>query len=95
MIGDRAYIKADQAQLVYTATVRTIVQMWVLQTLPGKQLSTDVMFHTDKDRASLATGIPLPNNGAVVDIYLNANESIYAATDNYAVVGFAEKRWDE
>jgi len=54
-----------------------------------------VMFHTDITKATLAAGIPLPNNGTVIDVYLNAGESIYAATDDYAIIGFAEKRWEQ
>jgi len=95
MIGNRAYVNGDQAQFVYKASTKTIVQMWLLHTIPGKQLSTDVMFHTDITKATLAAGIPLPNNGTVIDVYLNAGESIYAATDDYAIIGFAEKRWEQ
>jgi len=95
MIGDRAMVNGDEAQLVYTAKAKTILQMWLLHTIPGKQLSTDVMFHTDKDKATLALGIPLPNTGSVIDLYLNAGEEVFAATDDLAIIGFAEKRWEE
>jgi len=84
----RQFIRSRTTR-VFTAKSPCLVHIWCGDYVDSNDIpATDVFWELEKDKCSLAEGVPLPL-ATTIPVALAKGESIWAVTEDVALVGWS------